>query len=184
MLLRCAFSPDGSKVAAGSSDSFVCIWSFDSGKLIYRLPGHKGSVNEVFIIFITSLGFADAMWPCNHAHCVTHWINTNLTSSTTSTTPAQHSVLPSFLHILHFFAGGVPPHRAHNWLLQQRHEYLPWRNCILRWWQFKQIGLVAKYRSDVWQGYSTDMICTLKIKQTTLWYNFHTEIWIFITLYV
>jgi len=47
MLLRCAFSPDGSKVAAGSSDSFVCIWSFDSGKLIYRLPGHKGSVNEV-----------------------------------------------------------------------------------------------------------------------------------------
>ena len=176
MLLRCAFSPDGSKVAAGSSDSFVCIWSFDSGKLIYRLPGHKGSVNEVFI---TSLDFADAM--CHRAH----WINTNLTASTTSTTPAPHSVLSSFLHILHFlFSGGVPPHRAHNWLLQQRHEYLPWRNCTLRWWQFKQIGLVAKYRSDVWQGYSTDMICTLKIKQKTLWYNFHNEIWIFITVHV
>ena len=44
-LLRCAWSPDGSKVTCGSADRMVYVWSAD-GTLQYKLPGHKGSVNE------------------------------------------------------------------------------------------------------------------------------------------
>eukprot|EP00996_Jenningsia_fusiforme_P001329 NODE_2217_length_1261_cov_17.958746_g2018_i0.p1 GENE.NODE_2217_length_1261_cov_17.958746_g2018_i0~~NODE_2217_length_1261_cov_17.958746_g2018_i0.p1 ORF type:complete len:346 (+),score=33.64 NODE_2217_length_1261_cov_17.958746_g2018_i0:25-1062(+) len=48
-LLRCSWSPDGSMVAAGSSDSptHVYIWDFSSKKLAYQLPGHRAAVNEV-----------------------------------------------------------------------------------------------------------------------------------------
>lgn len=46
-LLRCSWSPDGSKVTAGSSDRFVYIWDTLSKKLLYKLPGHSGCVNEV-----------------------------------------------------------------------------------------------------------------------------------------
>ena len=47
MLLRCAWSPDGKRVTGGSGDSFVYIWDVATTKLEYKLPGHKGSVNEV-----------------------------------------------------------------------------------------------------------------------------------------
>ncbi|KAG6451132.1 U5 small nuclear ribonucleoprotein 40 kDa protein [Manduca sexta] len=46
-LLRCAWSADGSKVAAGSSDRFVYIWDTTSRRVVYKLPGHNGSVNDV-----------------------------------------------------------------------------------------------------------------------------------------
>lgn len=46
-LLRCAWSPDASKVAAASADKMVYIWQADSGKVLYKLPGHNGSVNDV-----------------------------------------------------------------------------------------------------------------------------------------
>lgn len=46
-LLRCSWSPDGTKVTAGSADRFVYIWDTQSKKLLYKLPGHQGSVNEV-----------------------------------------------------------------------------------------------------------------------------------------
>ncbi|XP_075742132.1 U5 small nuclear ribonucleoprotein 40 kDa protein-like [Rhipicephalus microplus] len=46
-LLRCAWSPDGSKVTAGSADRYVHIWDTTSRRLIYKLPGHNGSVNDV-----------------------------------------------------------------------------------------------------------------------------------------
>lgn len=46
-LLRCAWSPDGSKVAAGSADRFVYIWDTTSRRIVYKLPGHNGSVNDV-----------------------------------------------------------------------------------------------------------------------------------------
>ena len=47
MLLRCAWSPDQKMVTAGSGDSFVYIWDVATTKLVYKLPGHSGSVNEV-----------------------------------------------------------------------------------------------------------------------------------------
>ncbi|KAL1447977.1 hypothetical protein MTO96_006549 [Rhipicephalus appendiculatus] len=46
-LLRCAWSPDGSKVTAGSADRYVHIWDTTSRRLIYKLPGHNGSVNDI-----------------------------------------------------------------------------------------------------------------------------------------
>jgi len=46
-LLRCSWSPDGSKVSAGSADRFVYIWDTATRRILYKLPGHRGSVNEV-----------------------------------------------------------------------------------------------------------------------------------------
>ncbi|KAG7268846.1 hypothetical protein CRUP_011295 [Coryphaenoides rupestris] len=46
-LLRCAWSADGSKIAAGSADRFVYVWDTTSRRILYKLPGHAGSVNEV-----------------------------------------------------------------------------------------------------------------------------------------
>ncbi|KTG39835.1 hypothetical protein cypCar_00005836 [Cyprinus carpio] len=46
-LRRCSWSPDGSKIAAGSADRFVYIWDTTSRRIVYKLPGHAGSVNEV-----------------------------------------------------------------------------------------------------------------------------------------
>nr|ADI46905.1 WDR57m [Volvox carteri f. nagariensis] len=46
-LLRCDYSPDGSKVACGSTDRMVYIWDAYTRKVLYALPGHTGSVNEV-----------------------------------------------------------------------------------------------------------------------------------------
>ncbi|CAA2999748.1 U5 small nuclear ribonucleo 40 kDa [Olea europaea subsp. europaea] len=45
-LLKCGWSPDGSKVTAGSSDRMVHIWDTTSRRILYKLPGHTGSVNE------------------------------------------------------------------------------------------------------------------------------------------
>ncbi|KAK6914476.1 WD40 repeat [Dillenia turbinata] len=45
-LLKCSWSPDGSKVTAGSSDRMVYIWDTTSRRILYKLPGHTGSVNE------------------------------------------------------------------------------------------------------------------------------------------
>ncbi|XP_041361654.1 U5 small nuclear ribonucleoprotein 40 kDa protein-like [Gigantopelta aegis] len=46
-LLHCAWSPDGSKVGTGSGDRSVYIWDTTSRRILYKLPGHAGSVNEV-----------------------------------------------------------------------------------------------------------------------------------------
>uniref|UniRef100_A0A2K6K9G9 Small nuclear ribonucleoprotein U5 subunit 40 n=2 Tax=Rhinopithecus TaxID=542827 RepID=A0A2K6K9G9_RHIBE len=46
-LLRCSWSPDGSKIAAGSADRFVYVWDTTSRRILYKLPGHAGSINEV-----------------------------------------------------------------------------------------------------------------------------------------
>ena len=47
ILLRCSWSHDGRKVAAGSADRFVNIWDTTSRHILYKLPGHNGSVNTV-----------------------------------------------------------------------------------------------------------------------------------------
>lgn len=48
-LLRCAWSPDSTRVSSGCSDTptHVHIWDSRSGSLLYKLPGHRGTVNEV-----------------------------------------------------------------------------------------------------------------------------------------
>ncbi|KAK5994902.1 Pre-mRNA-splicing factor cwf17 [Cladobotryum mycophilum] len=44
-LLRASWDVDGKKIAAASGDGTVVIWSNETGKLMYKLPGHKGTVN-------------------------------------------------------------------------------------------------------------------------------------------
>ncbi|KAF8827297.1 hypothetical protein HHX47_DHR5000939 [Lentinula edodes] len=54
-LLRGAWTKDeevhggkvGQRVAVGGADRMVCVWEVESGKLIYKLPGHKGTVTSV-----------------------------------------------------------------------------------------------------------------------------------------
>ena len=46
-LLRCAWSADGSKITAGSGDRYLYIWDTTSRRILYKLPGHAGSVNDV-----------------------------------------------------------------------------------------------------------------------------------------
>lgn len=46
-LLRCDWSSDGSRVAAGSGDRMVYVWDTSTRAVQYKLPGHTGSVNEV-----------------------------------------------------------------------------------------------------------------------------------------
>lgn len=45
-LLRCCWSPSGEQISAGSADRFVYVWDVSSRKILYKLPGHQGSVNE------------------------------------------------------------------------------------------------------------------------------------------
>ncbi|KAF9463086.1 WD40-repeat-containing domain protein [Collybia nuda] len=48
-LLKGAWSKDdgGQRVAVGGADRMVCVWEVDSGKILYKLPGHKGTVTAV-----------------------------------------------------------------------------------------------------------------------------------------
>ena len=46
-LLRPCWSPDGYFIACGSGDRSVVIWDISSGKMVYKLPGHKCCVNDV-----------------------------------------------------------------------------------------------------------------------------------------
>lgn len=47
ILLRCSWSPDGRRVSAGSSDRHAYIWDTTTRHILYKLPGHNGSVNTV-----------------------------------------------------------------------------------------------------------------------------------------
>ena len=46
-LLRCSWSADGNRISAGSADRYVYIWDTTSRRIVYKLPGHNGSVNDV-----------------------------------------------------------------------------------------------------------------------------------------
>lgn len=46
-LLKAAWGAGGERIAAGSGDRSVVVWEANSGKLLYKLPGHKGAVNDV-----------------------------------------------------------------------------------------------------------------------------------------
>lgn len=45
-LLRCSWSSDGQKISAGSADRFLYVWDTTTRKILYKLPGHNGSVND------------------------------------------------------------------------------------------------------------------------------------------
>lgn len=44
-LIRASWDSKGKNIAAGGGDGTVTVWSNDTGKLAYKLPGHKGTVN-------------------------------------------------------------------------------------------------------------------------------------------
>ncbi|KAG2073622.1 WD40 repeat-like protein [Suillus decipiens] len=48
-LLKGAWSKDdgGQRVAVGGADRMVCVWDVDSGRVLYKLPGHRGTVTCV-----------------------------------------------------------------------------------------------------------------------------------------
>jgi len=46
-LLKVAWSPDGTRISSGSADAFVYITDTTARRILYKLPGHAGSVNEV-----------------------------------------------------------------------------------------------------------------------------------------
>ncbi|KAI8929012.1 WD40-repeat-containing domain protein [Entophlyctis helioformis] len=46
-LIRACWSPDSQFVAAGSGDRSVVVWDVATQKIVYKLPGHKGCVNDV-----------------------------------------------------------------------------------------------------------------------------------------
>ncbi|KAK5063176.1 hypothetical protein LTR84_005252 [Exophiala bonariae] len=46
-LIRASWSTKGDKIAAGSGDRTVVVWDTRSARLLYKLPGHKGTVNDV-----------------------------------------------------------------------------------------------------------------------------------------
>ena len=45
-LIGGSWDTDGSKIAVGAGDGTVVIWEAGTGKLLYKLPGHKGTVNS------------------------------------------------------------------------------------------------------------------------------------------
>jgi len=46
-LIKCSWSPDGLMISSGSADRFVYVWDTNSRRILYKLPGHNGSVNDV-----------------------------------------------------------------------------------------------------------------------------------------
>lgn len=48
-LIRACWDAEGRRVAAGGGDGTATVWDSKSGKLLQKLPGHKGAVNDVRI---------------------------------------------------------------------------------------------------------------------------------------
>ncbi|RMD44873.1 hypothetical protein DV735_g372, partial [Chaetothyriales sp. CBS 134920] len=46
-LIRASWAPDGNRICAGAGDRTAVVWDTKTTKLLYKLPGHKGSVNDV-----------------------------------------------------------------------------------------------------------------------------------------
>ncbi|KAL8904863.1 MAG: hypothetical protein Q9207_002986 [Kuettlingeria erythrocarpa] len=46
-LVRACWNHKGDKIAAGSGDGTAVVWDAQSAKLLYKLPGHRGTVNDV-----------------------------------------------------------------------------------------------------------------------------------------
>jgi Prp8 binding protein len=48
-LVRACWDAEGKRIAAGGGDGTVTVWEAKTGKLLHKLPGHKGTVNDVRI---------------------------------------------------------------------------------------------------------------------------------------
>nr|OQO27375.1 hypothetical protein B0A51_05267 [Rachicladosporium sp. CCFEE 5018] len=48
-LIRACWDSEGTRVAAGGGDGTATVWNASSGKILQKLPGHKGTVNDVRI---------------------------------------------------------------------------------------------------------------------------------------
>lgn len=46
-LLKASWDTQGKRIAAGSGDRSAVVWDASTGKLLQKLPGHKGAVNDV-----------------------------------------------------------------------------------------------------------------------------------------
>jgi len=46
-LFKASWDSKGERIAAGSGDQSVAVWEVRTGKLLHKLPGHKGAVNDV-----------------------------------------------------------------------------------------------------------------------------------------
>ena len=48
-LIRCAWSrhDNGARIAVGCGDRTVTVWEVETGRILYKLPGHKGTVTGV-----------------------------------------------------------------------------------------------------------------------------------------
>ena len=46
-LFKASWDTQGMRIAAGSGDRTAVVWEASTGKLLHKLPGHKGSVNDV-----------------------------------------------------------------------------------------------------------------------------------------
>ncbi|WFC98911.1 hypothetical protein MYAM1_001644 [Malassezia yamatoensis] len=47
LLIKAAWSSDGERVASGGADRTCTIWDVETGKILYKLPGHRGSCTAV-----------------------------------------------------------------------------------------------------------------------------------------
>lgn len=46
-LIRASWDASGKRIASGSGDGTAVVWDAQSTKMLYKLPGHKGTVNDV-----------------------------------------------------------------------------------------------------------------------------------------
>ena len=46
-LIRASWDTKGGRIAAGGGDGTACVWDAQTTKLLFKLPGHKGTVNDV-----------------------------------------------------------------------------------------------------------------------------------------
>jgi len=60
-LIRCAWSrhDNGARIAVGGGDRTVTVWEVETGKILYKLPGHKGTVTGVDFhpLYVERLGW-------------------------------------------------------------------------------------------------------------------------------
>ena len=46
-IIKASWSSKGDRVAAGSGDGTAVVWDVQTTKILYKLPGHRGTVNDV-----------------------------------------------------------------------------------------------------------------------------------------